>query len=465
MVAVHRRLAEGGDHTARRPRPGARDLPDPPTGVLRRAGRRRATAAAGDPVAGLAGLVRDRRARQRPGAGAVRQTAGHHPGAVQARLAHPTRARRAARGRPGRRGPCVPRRAAHRPMGHQRGQRRLARVAGPAGRGLVRGAARTLAGVRRDQLPQLVPPGRALEALRPDVARAIGLPGPVPLVAGLGDGQAAGLGAGVVEPGAAYLNLGTSMVLGTPSTQYLTGRAFRTLATAPAGTFVLETVLNAAAYLADWFRRELGDPALGSAPDPVLEQAAAAVPPGAQGLLAVPYWNAAQTPYWDPHARGVLLGCPGRTPGRTSTAPCSKGSPSSCGCTSRGSRPPRAQQFGRSGRWVAASAARCGPRSSPTSPGAVSPSATGSRSAPAVPQCSPGWALACPNPSGPTPGQPRMGRTVWRSRWPLQWHDGARRYCRGPELTAHYERLFAVQREIYPRLREVFAELAALQPR
>ena len=167
------------------------------------------------------------------------------------------------------------------------------------------------AGVRRDQLPRLVPPGRVLGSLRRDVARRIGLPATIPLVSGIGDGQTAGLGAGVVEPGLAYLNLGTSMVLGTPSTQMLTSRAFRTLVGAPEGTFVLETVLNAASYLASWFRREFGDPTLAGAPDPYLDAAAALIPPGADGLLTVPYWNAAQTPYWDPYARGVVLGWSG----------------------------------------------------------------------------------------------------------------------------------------------------------
>lgn len=167
-----------------------------------------------------------------------------------------------------------------------------------------------LAGVRPDQLPALVPPGEVIGRLTPEICADLGLPAPIPLVAGIGDGQAAGLGAGAVDPGTAYLNLGTSMVLGTPSADYLSSRAFRTLAGAPAGTFVLETVLNAAAYLADWFRREFGSTGR-SEPDPALEAAAAAVPPGADGLLVVPYWNAAQTPYWDPDARGAIVGLTG----------------------------------------------------------------------------------------------------------------------------------------------------------
>ena len=165
-----------------------------------------------------------------------------------------------------------------------------------------------LAGVRRDQHDDLVPPGTVIAPLLPDVAAAVGLPAPVPLVAGIGDGQAAGLGAAVVGPGVGYLNLGTSMVMGVPSATYVTSSAFRTLAGAPWPGFVLETVLNAASYLATWFRREFGDPALGGALDPALEAATAALPPGADGLLTLPYWNCAQTPDWDTAARGVTLG-------------------------------------------------------------------------------------------------------------------------------------------------------------
>jgi sugar (pentulose or hexulose) kinase len=142
------------------------------------------------------------------------------------------------------------------------------------------------------------------------VATALGLPGgsSVPLIAGLGDGQAAGIGANVTGPGTAYLNLGTSMVLGVQTDSYQCDPAFRTLAGAIPGTFVLETILNSAAYLAGWFRAEFGDPALAGAPDPALEAAAGALPPGADGLLTLPYWNAAQTPYWDADARGATIG-------------------------------------------------------------------------------------------------------------------------------------------------------------
>jgi xylulokinase len=169
-----------------------------------------------------------------------------------------------------------------------------------------------VAGLRPEQMPELVPVGERVADLAPDVAAALGLPGPVALVSGIGDGQAAGIGLGATTPGVAYLNLGTSMVLGVQSDAYLWDPAFRTLAGVRPGLYTLETVLNAAAYVATWCREEFGERGAAGPAGAELEAAAALVPIGAEGLLTVPYWNAAQTPYWDPRARGVTVGWHGR---------------------------------------------------------------------------------------------------------------------------------------------------------
>ncbi len=163
-----------------------------------------------------------------------------------------------------------------------------------------------LAGVRQDQLPEVVPAGMLIGMLTPTAVEELRLPGPIPLVAGIGDGQAAGLALGATQLGIAYLNLGTSMVLGVQSNEYLWDPAFRTLAGLRPGEYTLETVLNAAAYLATWCREQFG----GSFGD--IDAAAAGVPVGSEGLLTLPYWNAAQTPYWDPLARGAVVGWHGR---------------------------------------------------------------------------------------------------------------------------------------------------------
>ena len=140
--------------------------------------------------------------------------------------------------------------------------------------------------------------------LDPEVAAQLGLPSSIPLAAGTGDGQAAGLGADAASDGTAYLNLGTSMVTGIASSAYLTNPAFRTLAGAAHGTYVLETLLNSAGYLTSWFREQFGT----ALTDAELDTFAARIPPGCDGMLALPYWNAVQSPHWDPHARGATIG-------------------------------------------------------------------------------------------------------------------------------------------------------------
>ena len=46
-------------------------------------------------------------------------------------------------------------------------------------------------------------------------------------------------------------------------------------------------------------------------PEELLEAEAAAVPPGSEGLVLVPYWNSVMSPYWDPTATGVTIGWTG----------------------------------------------------------------------------------------------------------------------------------------------------------
>ncbi|MBU8808007.1 FGGY-family carbohydrate kinase [Mycolicibacterium goodii] len=165
-----------------------------------------------------------------------------------------------------------------------------------------------LCGLNRHQLPDLVPTGTSLGPLRPEVAEAWGLNPDVVVVAGTGDGQAAGLGLGVTDPGVAYLVLGTAVVIGAEMTSYLPSRAYRSMISAMPGQTTAETFSSSGTYLPTWFRTEFGDPELGGAPDPRLERDAAALPVGSEGLLTLPYWNGAQTPHWDSRASGITLG-------------------------------------------------------------------------------------------------------------------------------------------------------------
>lgn len=168
-----------------------------------------------------------------------------------------------------------------------------------------------VAGLRRDQLPDLVPTGTLLGPLLPEVAGGWGLGPDVVVVAGLGDGQAAGVGLDVADPTSAYLVLGTAVVVGSESLAYRPSRAYRSMVSAFTGHTTIETFNSAGTYLPAWFRREFGRPELEGAPDPELEADAASVPAGSDRLLTLPYWNAAQTPHWDGRACGLTVGWSG----------------------------------------------------------------------------------------------------------------------------------------------------------
>jgi xylulokinase len=97
-------------------------------------------------------------------------------------------------------------------------------------------------GIRLDQLPEVYPPGTVVGTVVPSAAEACGLPAGLPVVAGIGDGQASGLGVNITCPGDAYLSLGTSVVSGTYSNQYVFNPAFRTMTSGIPGSHILKVI-------------------------------------------------------------------------------------------------------------------------------------------------------------------------------------------------------------------------------
>ena len=165
-----------------------------------------------------------------------------------------------------------------------------------------------IAGVDRDQLSDLRKPGEIMGEIDPAITQGWGLTQTVPLVGGMGDGQAAGVGAAAVSGDTMYLNRGTGVVAGVHGPIYAFGSVYRTLAAGIPDWYDFELPLDSGAWLASWFREKLGNPALGGAPDPELEADAAALPVGALGLITMPYWNGVGSPHWDPIARGAMIG-------------------------------------------------------------------------------------------------------------------------------------------------------------
>ena len=130
--------------------------------------------------------------------------------------------------------------------------------------------------------------------------------GGVPVAAGAGDQAAGALGVGVDAPGPISVALGTSGVVFAALERYAAdpqGRVHAFCHAVPGGWHAMGVMLSAAGSLR-WLRDAI---APGTDYDE-LTTAAAAWPPGAEGLLFLPYLSGERTPYPDPDARGAFVG-------------------------------------------------------------------------------------------------------------------------------------------------------------
>jgi xylulokinase len=163
-------------------------------------------------------------------------------------------------------------------------------------------------GLRPEQFLATVAPGTVIGEVTESAAEACGVPAGTPVVAGLGDGQAACLGAGVTSLDRASINLGTAVTGGPVSPEYVFDPSCRTMYAGAPGTFLLEECLRGGMATMTWFLRELGDTFETKADVDAYEAAAREVPAGSDGLVLVPYFNGVMSPYWNGAATGAIVG-------------------------------------------------------------------------------------------------------------------------------------------------------------
>lgn len=166
--------------------------------------------------------------------------------------------------------------------------------------------------------PGLFPPLRDCAQIIGEVtksaAAATGLREGTPVLAGMVDGAAAALEAGVVEPGHAVEMTGQSTVLVICSDSPYFGRELIPLGHAETGKHLTVGASVASGGALRWFRDQLGETERNLAeqggPDAFsrLTALAAASPAGANRLLFLPYLYGERSPIWDSSARGVYFG-------------------------------------------------------------------------------------------------------------------------------------------------------------
>jgi xylulokinase len=128
----------------------------------------------------------------------------------------------------------------------------------------------------------------------------------VPVAAGAGDQAAGALGVGVARPGPVSVVVGTSGVVFAALPEFAADPEARVHAfchAVPGGWHAMGVMLSAAGSLR-WFR----DAFAAGEPFDRLTAEADAWPPGAEGLVFLPYLAGERTPHADPDARGAFVG-------------------------------------------------------------------------------------------------------------------------------------------------------------
>ncbi|HET9519274.1 MAG TPA: gluconokinase [Actinoplanes sp.] len=171
-----------------------------------------------------------------------------------------------------------------------------------------------IAGVRPEQLAEVVPTTHRLAPLLPDVAGVTGLPADTPVIIGAADGPLANLGLGAVTPGVAAVSIGTSgalrTVVDTPRIDD-EGRLFCFALTED--RWVVGGAVNNGGSVVRWAAQALAQGAAltGEAADALdaeLLAEAQQVPAGSDGLLCLPYLLGERAPWWRAGLRGAYLG-------------------------------------------------------------------------------------------------------------------------------------------------------------
>lgn len=168
-------------------------------------------------------------------------------------------------------------------------------------------------GLDPERLPELLPSASVVGPIRPEVARELGLGEHVQVVTGAGDTVAAAVGAGAVADYDPHLYVGTSAWLSchVPFKRTNALQAIAALPSVVPDRYWVATVQDVGGKALSWLIDNVLWPADGLSdaepPEQVLDRlndVAAKVPPGSNGVLFFPWLNGERTPAENPDLRG-----------------------------------------------------------------------------------------------------------------------------------------------------------------
>lgn len=159
--------------------------------------------------------------------------------------------------------------------------------------------------VESNQLSEIVPPTYPLTEIKVDVATRMGISPVMPFVIGAADGQLANLGIGAISLGEVAVTVGTSGAIRQFTKGFQISKHSETFCYAfTDSTSIIGGPTNNGGIALQWLKELLNDQ--GSFDE--FTALATEVPPGAEGMLFLPYINGERAPLWNQQARGNFFG-------------------------------------------------------------------------------------------------------------------------------------------------------------
>lgn len=163
-------------------------------------------------------------------------------------------------------------------------------------------------GLPPERFPPFAAPARLVGKLLPSAASRLGLPAGVPLVAGFPDFLAAIVGSASVETGIACDRSGTSEAINLCAARPFPRRDLLSLPHPMDGLWNLSGGVSTAGAALEWLAKAL-TPGIGDGADVEgLLADARLAPPGARGLVFLPYLAGERAPLWDASRRAAFVG-------------------------------------------------------------------------------------------------------------------------------------------------------------
>lgn len=157
--------------------------------------------------------------------------------------------------------------------------------------------------VRRDQLASIYESYEAVGTLKPEIARELGLPETVKVIAGAGDNAAAAVGTGTVGDGTCNISLGTSGTIFIASKKFGvdSNNALHSFAHADGYYHLMGCMLSAASCNKWWMEDILKTEDFAGEQAGIKKQ-------GKNNVYFLPYLMGERSPHNDPSARGTFIG-------------------------------------------------------------------------------------------------------------------------------------------------------------